>query len=124
MSAEQRYLRLSDGRLLVEVDHLGRITLPDRANETFRATAHEDGTILLEPLTAEQAVIERLVDQHAETLERMGRSGWTGRTGLEPTPRWELYCDGDYVYATTDEDDQQSWIDADPRGHTARYVEI
>jgi hypothetical protein len=38
------------------------------------------------------------------------------------TPRWELFCDGDYIYSTTDSEDAQSWIEADPQGHTATLV--
>ena len=34
--------------------------------------------------------------------------------------RWSLYCDGDYIYSTTDPEDAASWIDADPDQHTAK----
>lgn len=32
---------------------------------------------------------------------------------------WDLYCDGDYIYATRDPEDAQSWVEADPDQHTA-----
>jgi hypothetical protein len=34
--------------------------------------------------------------------------------------KWHLYCDGDYMYTTTDPGDAQSWVDADPAQHEAR----
>jgi hypothetical protein len=33
---------------------------------------------------------------------------------------WWLYCDGVYIYSTSDPEDVQSWIEADPVQHTAR----
>ena len=32
--------------------------------------------------------------------------------------KWALYCDGVFIYSTADEEDAQSWVDADPAGHT------
>ena len=37
--------------------------------------------------------------------------------------KWELFCDGDFVYSTTDEGDARSWVEADPKGHEARRQE-
>lgn len=34
--------------------------------------------------------------------------------------RWHLYCEGDYIYSTNDDEDAQSWVDADPAQHEAR----
>lgn len=34
--------------------------------------------------------------------------------------RWHLFCDDDYIYSTDDNDDAQSWVDADPAHHQAR----
>lgn len=41
---------------------------------------------------------------------------------VAPAKRWALYCGGDYMYSTTDQEDAQSWVDADPQGHVARPV--
>lgn len=34
--------------------------------------------------------------------------------------KWQLYCGPDYIYTTTDPDDAESWVAADPAQHTAR----
>ncbi|MET0711930.1 MAG: hypothetical protein ABWZ30_05450 [Jiangellaceae bacterium] len=34
--------------------------------------------------------------------------------------KWQLYCENDYIYTTTDAEDAESWVAADPAQHTAR----
>jgi hypothetical protein len=36
--------------------------------------------------------------------------------------RWDLYCENDRIYSTTDKEDADSWVAADPGQHTARLL--
>ena len=36
--------------------------------------------------------------------------------------KWDLYCENDRIYSTTDPADAESWVAADPSQHTARLL--